>query len=81
MTSTYDLLLQSVDFLGKTRDWEFTVVAKDEAELNKELASVMSLHEEVDSWSIKEIRNRSELDADSPFLADYRSKGAHSYYS
>jgi len=81
MISTYQLLVQSVDFLGKTRDWEFTVVAKDEAELNEELTSVMGLHGEVKNWSSNEIRNQSELDADSPFLADYRSKGAHSYLS
>lgn len=80
MPLMYELILQSVDFLGKTRDWEFTVIASGEAERNEELASVMSMHEEVDSWSIKQVTNTTELNADSPHVADFRSKGAHSFY-
>ena len=74
MVFKYELIVKSVDFLGKKRDWEFIVVAKDDVERNEVLASVMDLHDEVESWSIKETRDHSELDLESPFLADYGTR-------
>ena len=81
MPQSFHLFVDATDCLGKHPRIEMTVIAADEQEAREEVAEYFSMHEEIDSWKISEIRDVSSVSEESPHARDYSQKGAHSYIS
>ena len=81
MATRFQLKVQSTDFLAKTRQWEFTVIPANRTEAEEEIAQVMSMHDEVETWTIREWVSAEELPDGSPFTAGYAEKGSYAYFT
>jgi len=79
--NAFEFEVVTTDFLGISRTWHFTVIATDRKEVEEEIASVMSMHDEVENWKISRWIQEEKLADNSPMAIDYKDKGCHSYFT
>lgn len=81
MVHRFELKVESTDVFAKKRLWEFIVIAANRSEVEAEIEQVMSMHDEVEAWTIWEWSRTEALPDSSPLAADYSAKSCHSYFT
>jgi len=81
MPQSFHYLIHTTDCLGHHPKVEMVVIAENEQEAREEVAEYFHMHDEIESWTIADTLEVSQLAPDDPFAQEYADKGAHSYIS